>query len=255
MADKTVVDMQDKLPQLKEQRKQRSRRRFIVYVSIFLILIAVMVYLQSGFSNVKSIEVTGAETMGDSEVIALSELNHEVNIWSLNKEDRTERIESHDAVTDASISRGWFNKVIIHIEEYKVIASVSQNEGKPLPVLENGKLYDSAEVKIGSVPLLRDFEDAALIEETAMELGKMSESLRGRISEVIYNPDESNPDRVTVLMNDGWTVSSTIRAFAERMEPYPTIVQQLEPDQEGIIHMRLNPYFESFREEEDITVE
>jgi cell division protein FtsQ len=255
MANKTVVDMQDKLPQLKEQRKQRSRRRLIIYISIFLILIAVMVYLQSGFSNVKSIEVTGAETMGDSEVIALSELDHEVNIWSLSKEERTKWIENHVAINEASLSRGWFNKVIIHIEEHKVVASVSQQEGSPLPVLENGKIHDSAEVKIGSVPLLRDFEDEILIKETATELGKMSESLRGRISEVIYNPDESNEDRVMVLMNDGWTVSSTVRGFAERMEPYPTIVQQLEPDQEGIIHMRLNPYFESFAEEEEINVD
>lgn len=255
MVNKTVIDMEDKLPQLKEQRKKRARRRFIVYVSVFLLVIAGMAYMQSGLSNVKSVEVSGAESIAPEDIVRLSDLDETVNIWNLSKEERLNRIKSHEVISDVSIQRKWFNTVHIQVEEHETAAYVVKENGETVSLLENGTLNEGAEISPGNAPLLRDFEKKSQAEALAEELKKMNPAVKERISDIIYSPEEAREDQVIVLMNDGWTVSSTIHNFAERMEPYPAVVQEMEADQEGILHMRINPYFEASEQNDPLEEE
>ncbi|TVP83452.1 MAG: FtsQ-type POTRA domain-containing protein [Alkalicoccus sp.] len=248
MVNKTVIDMEDKLPQLKEQRKRRARKRLVIYISVFFLAIVGMLYMQSGLSNVKNVEVSGNESLDKENIVRLSNLNEEVNIWNLNKGDRVADIESHDVISRADMSRRGFNTVYIQVEEYETAAYVIDEDNSPVPLLENGALFESASYTPGGAPLLRDFEQEGHIAAVAEELEKMNPSVKERISDIIYSPVQEREDQLIVLMNDGWTVSSTITNFAERMEPYPAVVQEMEPGQEGILHMRINPYFESFDE-------
>jgi cell division protein FtsQ len=246
MVNKTVIDMEDKLPQLKEQRKKRARKRLIIYISVFFLAIVGMLYMQSGLSNVKNVEVSGNESIEAEEIVRLSDLNEEDNIWNLNKEERVAAIESHEVISAAAMNRRWFNTVYIQVEEYETAAYVINENNRPVPLLENGTLHESASYTPGGAPLLRDFEQQSHAAAVAEELEKMNPSVKERISDIIYSPVEEREDQLIVLMNDGWTVSSTITNFAERMEPYPAVVQEMDPGEEGILHMRINPYFESF---------
>jgi cell division protein FtsQ len=246
MVNKTVIDMEDKLPQLKDQRKKRARKRLIIYIFVFVLAIVGMLYMQSGLSNVQNVEVSGNESIEVEEIIQLSDLSEEVNIWNLNKEERIAGIESHDVISRADMNRRWFNTVYIQVEEYETAAYIINDDNSPVPLLENGVLHESASYTPGGAPLLRDFEQQSHAASVAEELEKMNPSVKERISDIIYSPVEEREDQLIVLMNDGWTVSSTITNFAERMDPYPAVVQELDPDQEGILHMRINPYFESF---------
>lgn len=85
----------------------------------------------------------------------------------------------------------------------------------------------------------------------AGQLKEMPEQLVERISEILFTPTDSDPFAITLYMNDGFQVQSTIRNFAERLAPYPSIVQELDPEKKGVLHMRMSPYFEEFVDEEE----
>src|SRR5699024_3959159 len=57
-------------------------------------------------------------------------------------------------------------------------------------------------------------------------------------------------NKILLYMNDGYTVDGTIRNFAEKMKLYPSIVSQVPEDEEGIIHIGVGAYFDSFTSED-----
>src|SRR5699024_5011527 len=83
--EKKVISIEDRIPKLKEERKKKANRRLIFYLTIFFILIACVVYLQSPYSNVKEITVTGNDVVPIEEIKELSGIDDETNIWMLQK--------------------------------------------------------------------------------------------------------------------------------------------------------------------------
>lgn len=257
MANRKIVDMEDKLPQLQKQRKMRAKRRFILYLSVFIFLIGAILYFQTGISDVHRVQVNGNDTISEEEIINLSNITSEVKMWNLSAEERAAEIENHEAVSSVSIQRSWPTTVVISVEEHEITAFLVDEE-TITPVLSTGTLYQEAEGKAGEAPMLHGFGNERIIETAAQELNQMSGPVKERISDIIYDPAENDNGRITVLMNDGNTVSSTLNDFSTRMESYPSVAQQIDEDAEGIIHMRVNPYFESFEapeQEESVSPE
>ena len=59
------------------------------------------------------------------------------------------------------------------------------------------------------------------------ELEKLTPTILRSISEIRYSPTNANEDHLTLYMNEGYEVSTTIQNFAKRMEAYPLILKQL----------------------------
>ena len=64
--------------------------------------------------------------------------------------------------------------------------------------------------------------------------------------EIIHSPKKTDELSIIAFMNDGNEVHATLRTFAEKMQYYPALVKQLEPDQKGIIDMEVGTFFKSF---------
>jgi cell division protein FtsQ len=62
-------------------------------------------------------------------------------------------------------------------------------------------------------PLLIGWSTDQELAEMAAELSNLPESLIHRISEIYFTPVLEDPLRITLYMNDGFEVSSTIRHF------------------------------------------
>src|SRR5690625_7485112 len=98
MSEKNVVSIEDRIPKLKQERKKKANRRLIFYLSIFFLLVSLVVYLQSPLSNVKTINVTGNNVLSKEEIIQLSELTKQTNIWEINKRNMTDTIKTNAMV-------------------------------------------------------------------------------------------------------------------------------------------------------------
>ncbi|MDQ0206442.1 cell division protein FtsQ/DivIB [Alkalicoccobacillus murimartini] len=256
MSDKKVITMNDRIPSLKEQRKQRANRRLLFFLGIFFILLVLMIYFQSPLSNIKEIQVTGNVVAETEEIVQASDLAEGNSIWNLHSEDSITQIEELKEVASADISRKLPNTVEISITEYPRVGYVKQEDGY-FPMLESGSLLDvlpDGDVPSDAPVIVADTEMVKL-ERLAEELGETSDQIKERISEILFIPTEEDPLALRLYMNDGLIVQTSINNFSEWMSPYPSVAKEVDRSKQGILHMKMSPYFEDLNYQEEVEEE
>jgi cell division protein FtsQ len=161
-------------------------------------------------------------------------------------------VEKLPAIEKAEVTRSWPATVNIKVTEYEKVA-YTQMEGAYAPVLENGyALTDDVNSELpADAPLLQNFENEERLEAFAEELGKLGEGVTNRISEVYFEPSESEEDNITLYMNDGLEVRSSVSGFSEYMSSYPSIARNIDAGQNGVLYMMRAPYFEAAETQEN----
>lgn len=243
MSKKKVVSIEDRIPKLKQARKRKANRRLIFYLSIFFILISIIIYLQSPLSHIKHIHVFGNTMVTTEDILTKSGLSPQINIWSVKDDEIESVIQELAVVEEVQVIRKLPWTIEIHISEYDRVGYVKHHEAF-LPILGNGETLPAVSKPIGDAPLLLGFTDDAYLNRMAQELTRLSKTILKLISEIHWNPVEENPNKITLYMNDGFIVNSTIRDFSQKMEVYPSITAQLDPNEKGIIHIGVGAYFE-----------
>ncbi|WP_077622105.1 cell division protein FtsQ/DivIB [Sediminibacillus massiliensis] len=249
MSEKKVVSIEERIPKLKHARKKKANRRLVFYLSVFFILISVVVYLQSPLSNIRNVSVEGNQFVSDEELKSISELASDDNFWSVDKEAVKNRIEEHPVIEEVDISKQFPSTIRLQVKEYDRVGYV-ENEGAYFPVLENGKRLTTKTTKVAGsdAPILIGFNNDTYLKEMTKELQILPDSIVDLISEIHWSPSDENPYVIQLFMNDGYQVDGSIRSFSEKMMSYPSIVAQLDPGSEGIIHIGVGAYFESYED-------
>ncbi|MFY4773779.1 cell division protein FtsQ/DivIB [Metabacillus sp. RGM 3146] len=246
-----IVPIDERIPKLKEQRKQKANRRLVFFLSVFFILLLMVIYFQSPLSKVASIEVKGNRIVSSKDVMKLSGISTSTGFWNIQNDKVIASISKLKEVKNVHISKSFPNKVTISIEEYDRIAYAEKN-GKYYPILENGQVLDSLTAHLPSdAPLLMNWKDADQIQEMGAELSKLPLGIVNSISEIYLQPEKTDPGHLTLYMTEGYEVSASMRNFAEKMESYPAIIKQLNPGAKGVIHMEVGTYFESFDKKDE----
>jgi cell division protein FtsQ len=241
-----IVSLEDRIPKLKEQRKRKTNKRLVLLLSIFFLLILVVIYFQSPLSRVHNITVEGNAAVSTDAIKKESGVTEQTNIWNLNKKKMKANIQKMPEIKSASISLRLPNSLLIHIEEYKKIAYVSENTHY-YPVLGDGSiLKGSSGTKLMNAPILTGFEQGKYLQAMVGQLEKLPSEILNSISEIQYTPEKTDGYHITLYMNDGNEVSATILTFSEKIVNYPSIVSQLNPKEKGIIDLEVGSYFEPF---------
>lgn len=250
MSKKKIVSIEDRIPKLKQARKKKANRRLIFYLSIFFLLISVVVYLQSPLSHVHSIEVTGNTVISDEAVIEKSNLSNETNIWMIDETKIKNKLNENPIVSSVEVNKSLPWTVEIAIQEFERVGYVKK-DGYFYPVLGNGEVLTDLkkETSSGDAPLLIDFNEKSILTKMTEELKQLPQNIRSMISEIHWKPKKENKNKIVLYMSDGYIVDGTLRGFSDKMKVYPSIVAQLEPKSEGIIHIGVGIYFESFKDE------
>ncbi|HLS08720.1 cell division protein FtsQ/DivIB [Lentibacillus sp.] len=252
MGKKNVVSIEDRIPTLKQERKKKANRRLIFYLSIFFCLIAIIVYLQSPLSHVKTIVVSGNSFVPDDKVIEQSGIAKDKNIWTVDATEASRAISENPVIQQAEVNRKLPWTINIDVTEFNHVGYVMQNE-RYYPVLGNGNVLKDMEQQnvSGDAPLLIGFSDKDYLNQMTQELKNLPTSILELISEIHWKPSDENERKIVLYMNDGYMVDGTIRNFSENMGIYPSIVSQLDPESKGIIHIGAGAYFEEFTGEEE----
>ncbi len=214
---------------MQEQRRKRSNRRFVIYLSIFLILIGLVIYFQSPLSNIRAVEVEGNQIAEKNVIIETSGIVTGENIWSIDRGSAEAEIEELEEVQEASISRSLPGRVVIDITEQERVGYVI-SEGTFIPVLTTGAVLRNkpSEQIPSDAPLLHGFSDEEKLERFSKEMSNAGDGIRNSISEVIFSPTEEDPNELKLFMNDGIEVESTIPGFAEHMASYPSVSAEVD---------------------------
>ena len=242
-----IVTIEERIPKLKEERRRKANRRLILYLSIFFLLILLVIYFQSPFSRVGKIIVQGNHYVTESEIIAAANLSTDTSFWNLKKKDlERELVNAIPQLSSATIAKHIPNTISIQVTEYPRIAYLKEGD-RFFPVLANGEVIDvlsSDQVPVNA-PIFVGWKKENL-EEMARELMKLPQSIIQRISEIHFSSSEEDSSTLTLYMNDGFEVRTTIRNFAEKMQAYPSIVREIGTEKKGIIHLDVGAYFEEY---------
>ncbi|MBO8155330.1 MAG: FtsQ-type POTRA domain-containing protein [Bacillaceae bacterium] len=247
MAQKKIISIEDRIPKLKETKKKKANRKLILYLTIFFLLILVIIYLQSPFSNVRDVQVLNHKFVTQDEILQLSGISSEENFWKVNLADIEEKISSHPLIKQADVKRDFYNTITIFIEEFYRVGYVKE-EYMYYPILENGQAIKEQMLHTpgSDAPILIGWENPVYLSEMTRELRKLPEALALQISEIHWVPQDENPYKIRLYMVNGQEVIASIRNFSEKMKLYPSIASKLSSDQQGIIHIDVGAYFEPY---------
>ncbi|KPN13566.1 dihydropteridine reductase [Bacillus australimaris] len=242
-----IVNIEERIPKIKEQRKQKANRRLISFILLFFIMVLIIIYLQTPISKISSLTITGNEHVSTKQLVKLSQIKEgETEFWNLNKDITTDHIKQNKLIKSVIIKKHFPNKVSIAVKEYANIAYL-QKGNLYYELLENGTALPEEVTPSHAGPIFVDWDNKEKLKQTVKSLNKLPASIQELISEVYYVPTSSNQWLVKFYMNDGNTVIASIKTFADKMRTYPAIVKELSPSEKGTIHMEVATYFESFK--------
>ncbi len=252
MKDGKVIQLNDRVPRLKKEKRKKANRRLILYISILFFLLACVIYFRSPLSNVSSISINGNRYLTDKQVMKISGITYETSYFRASVKKAKQKLLKQKEIKKVSIKKIFPNKISITIEEYKTVGFIEKRD-KWYPLLENGKLLSPIKGKQVpvSAPFMLNWNKGEDIQEMASELKKLPDSIFRSISEIHFAPLPSDPLHITLYMNEGYEVSATVRDFAKKMGAYPLILKQAKEYKGGIIHLEVGAYFEPYSAEDE----
>lgn len=247
MEKENVVSLEDRIPKLKQRRKKKANRRAIALLSVFFLLLIFVLYFLSPLSNVNKINVQGNVYTTENIIVETSGLSTDTTIWKVNKEELKERLKELPEIKSADISIILPNTVQIKVEEHKRLAYMVSGSDF-LPILSNGKVMEAIGKGIVPIhaPLIIGFSEGKELDAVISALEELPEEINNAISEIHYDPSDTDQYRVKLYMNDGFEVSANSRTLADKLVHYPSIVSQLDANVKGVIDLEVGSYFRAY---------
>ncbi|MET1013754.1 MAG: FtsQ-type POTRA domain-containing protein [Paenisporosarcina sp.] len=241
-----IIDIEDRIPTLRERRKKRTNRKFTLLLVLFLVTLLGLLYFQSPYSLVQKIHVDGATLASNESYIKKSGIETGQSMWEIRTSSAEKAIQSNDWVKSVTVKRSGLTTVHIHVEEWVKVAYM-ETENDVQMVLGNGKLFQTIdELPPIDAPLLSGFKDKSVRLRLVKELADLDANIYSMISQIKSDPSKSDPYRIRIFMNDGNEVRAIIPTFAKKINYYPSLLAQIEGSEKGVFDLEVGSFFQSY---------
>lgn len=241
-----VIDIEDRIPTLKKRRKKRTNRKFIFLILLFFLVLSVLLYFQSPYSDIKTIEVKGAHLVKENYYVEASNLAKGQSLWGFKVKDLQQALMEDDWVQNVEVKRNWLQKVTIKVTELKKVAYLAE-AGTYYPLLENGKRFDQADDTIPiDAPVFIGLTDEKKIHKLVKQLTLLKPEVLALISQINSYESDTNPNAIRLFMNDGYEVRAIIPTLVEKLNYYPSMVAQISNLEKGVIDLEVGSSFKPY---------
>ncbi|WP_164984853.1 cell division protein FtsQ/DivIB [Ammoniphilus sp. CFH 90114] len=246
----------ERVPALTKEHKTKKRGRSIIKTLgwFFLFGLCVLIFLRSPLSKIDIITIRGNEMIQESEISEKSGIKKGDSYFSIDAEEIKLVLETIPEIREAEVTREFPGHVFIDIKEHRHVAFMMEHNNKIVPVLENGirlenRLWND---RVIDKPILREWEDDALLPKLCEELMKLEPLVLHAISEIEPARLE-DPQRLVLYMKDGYEVHTSVRHFAKNMSWYPSFVANLKQEgkEKGMIMLLDGKWFIPYDNLED----
>jgi cell division protein FtsQ len=239
-----VIDIEERIPTLRERRKKRTNRKFVALLFIFLVLLAALIYSQTEYSKIQDINVSGAKLYEKAEYQKLSGLAIGDSMWSFSESEIEKKLNELEWVEQSSVNKKWLTGVEISIQEFERIGYLDKSNSYQM-VLSNGFALEKPVNSIEG-PIFINFDDAETRLKLVGQLTQVDSEVFNLISQVILSSSEEEATFVTLFMTDGNEVKCILSSLAEKLNYYPSVAAQLEEGEKGVIDMEVGIFFRSY---------
>ena len=203
--------------------KKKKLRLLPFFIFVIVIAITVFLFLIIADTKVKNIIITGNDIISDEEILEATGLINYPSFYKTTKGKIEKAILKNPLVKSVKIDREFYHIFNIEIEEYEILYKREDNgkyvlENKDEITLDNNIPY--------MIPRLINEIPDNKINSFIKYYKRIDKSIREKISEIKYDPNEYDKDRFLVYMDDGNCVFLTITKF-ERINYYNDVLPQL----------------------------
>lgn len=241
-----VVNIEDRIPRLKEHRKKKANKRLIIYMSVFFLLILITIYLQSPYSEIKKVTIKGNYYVEENIIIQKSELTPGKSMWGFQSHFIEKRLNELPYIESTDVTRILPNEVVIQVKEFEPAAYIKKDNGF-IPVLQNGEtlpIISNRTLRLDAPIIVGFNEKKGEVKLIADQIDRLPTTINRRISE-LHKEKLNGQSLIKVYTTDQFIVIAPFKQFSEKMMLYPSIVKQITPGEKGIIHLEVTPYFEA----------
>ncbi|WP_027414497.1 cell division protein FtsQ/DivIB [Aneurinibacillus terranovensis] len=242
----------EKIPHLREEkRKKNTNRALLTLLFLFFIVMLLILFFRSSISKLQEITVTGNQYVTKEEVIKNSGLAYQMQFLFIDKEKVAKSIlAALPAIEKVDVSKQFPGKVELLVKERRQVALIMEKDGHLYPITDNGVELKGRQIfaEMGDKPIVRSWDQPALLPQLAEELTKVNPAVDQLISEIRLASQKDEMGRLVLYMKDGYEVHTTLQNFSQYMEWYPSFVESLKKEgkTEGIINLSEVKYFEPY---------
>jgi cell division protein FtsQ len=121
-------DFETKKRQLiKKKRRNRLKRRMIIFLFMFVCVGIIFTVLKAPFFNIKTIVCVGQQELSEEQIIQIAGAKTDVNIFSTGVKTMKRRLSENPAIEDCNVRRLYPNKIKIWVRESKACVVVEDN--------------------------------------------------------------------------------------------------------------------------------
>lgn len=228
MAKKRRINEYDQNPALKIKNKYKKKRRVRRLRLLFLILVisAVGYYIVSPYSKIQSIEIAGAKMVDESEIKEALPY-HEGDFRELIFKSKIKStLQQIPGIKGVEVTKN-LDTIKITITENNAIAYQEANKTAKI-VFDDGSIKETNNADIikvlHSLVRLSNFNDDAILQQFASSFSEVEESVRSQISDVYFEPSDSDPLKIKMISDDGKECTLRIDEMTYQLKYYNNIV-------------------------------
>ncbi len=207
---------------------------------LFIILIAGVIFFMQIFlrTKVKNIIITGNDLVSDIEIMELAGLSDYPSFYFTTGFSIERRLKANPLIQSVKVKRKFYHVFEIEIKEADILY---QKEEDSKYVLSNGK---EITLDIGTTlttPKLVNYVPNNKMNSFLKGLKKIDPTIREKISEMTYVPNDYDEDRFLLYLDDGNMVYLTLTKFS-MLNYYKDVLPQLE-GKKGILYLDSGNHF------------
>ena len=217
-------------------KKKRFKIKMPAVILALIVLYLIGFGIYKFFSmNITNIYISGNTLYSDWEIIKKAGLEKYPSITSSLNFKIEKRLEEDPLIKKAKVSKKHFTRVYINITENTPVL-FNANTGKTI-------LSDKKEIdKKFDLPALTNNMDEEVLDGLIEALLKLNKNVFNKISEIKFDPDNVDTERILLTMNDGNYVYITVLRFSS-LNNYNEIVKTFN-NKKGVLYLNSGEYFQ-----------
>ncbi len=219
------------------KKKKLRLLPFLIFIIIISIIVFVCLFILD--TKVKNIIITGNEILSDDEIIEYAGLSNYPSFYKTLNSNIKDGIKKNPLIKDVDVNRSFYHVIEIKVKEYEILYKREDN-GKY--VLDNKKEITLDKETPYVIPRLINEIPSTLLNRFIKYYKRIDLSIREKISEIKYDPNDYDKDRFLLYMDDGNSVYVTITKF-ERLNYYNDVLPQLD-GKKGILYLDSGNHFQ-----------
>lgn len=226
----------------------------VLYLLIFTTMV-VSGWMLMPFNKVNQVHVYGVQVMDPKTLLEDLRINPLAPVKSVMKHQQaieTYLEKTYPLVESVDLQRRNWWSLDFYVKEYQVVAKVQEDNRLNL-LLSSGQLIENdlndsmiTQEAYDQLPLLMGVFPADERKNLGSSLSQIDSQVVAQMAS-IASVDEANKEgHIQVKMKDGNEIQAVITTFAQKVNYYPQILEQLEGRQ-GIIDLEVGAYFTPYQ--------